>query len=69
MVFVLRSSLTSSCIIMYVATRVWPALLIMLEMMMSIVQEVKGLTILHYTFQEEDQFTCKNFGPLFNELK
>ena len=38
------------------------ACLIMLEMIKSILQEVKGLTILHYAFQEEDQFTCKNFG-------
>ena len=44
------------------------ACLIMLEMMVSILQEVKGLTILHYTFQEEDQFICNNFGSLFNEL-
>ena len=35
------------------------------EIMISALQEIKGLTILRCNFQEEVQFPCKISGPLF----
>ena len=40
---------------------------IMLEMMMSVLQEIEGLTK-HYTLQKEDQFSCKNSGSMFTRF-